>query len=245
MGLSPSESKRYARHIVLKGVGGQGQQKLKNAKVLVVGAGGLGSPVIAYLAAAGIGTIGVADDDTVSLSNLQRQILHRTVDEGVAKVESAKRFVGALNDAITLVPHQMRLTSDNARAVITEYDIIVDGSDTLGTRRDVAAAAEAEEKILVTGGVSMFDGQLSVLAPHLDATNPRFADLFPDNPDASSLPTCEQIGVLGAVTGVIGTLMAMEVIKLITGVGTPLIGRLLMYDGRDAKFTEMRYGRNP
>lgn len=244
MGLSAEESRRYARHIVLKGVGGAGQQKLKNAKVLVVGAGGLGSPVIAYLAAAGVGTIGVLDDDEVSLSNLQRQVLHRTTDTGTSKVESAARFVGDLNTHVVLVPHQVRLTEANAGELMEDYDIIVDGSDSFGTRRNVAMAAERTGKTLVTGGVSMFDGQLTVIAPHPEAANPRFCDLYPDQPSADSLPTCEQVGVIGAVTGVIGTLMAMEVIKLITGVGEPLIGRLLMYDGRDAKFTEMRYGRS-
>jgi molybdopterin/thiamine biosynthesis adenylyltransferase len=247
MALSREESARYARHIVLKDIGGAGQQKLKGAKVLVVGAGGLGSPVIAYLAAAGVGTIGIADDDAVSLSNLQRQIIHGESGVGEQKTQSAARFASGLNSHIDIVTHDLRLNSDNAPAVFADYDIIIDGSDTFETRREMAGAAEKAQKILVSGGVSMFDGSVTVLAPHLAGAdgepNPGFDDLFPDMPDHPDLPACEQVGVLGAVTGVIGTLMAMEAIKLITGVGKPLIGRLLLYDGRAAKFTEMRYAR--
>ena len=235
--FSLDETRRYARHLVLRGIGGSGQQKLKAARVLVVGAGGLGSPVIAYLGAAGIGTIGVVDDDTVGVSNLQRQMIHRTSDVGRAKAESAGDFVGALNPHVTVVPHKTRLDANNAPALIADYDIVIDGTDNFPTRAVTADAVRAAGKILVSGAVSMFDGQVTVFAPG----GPQFTDLYPVTPDAEDLPSCEAVGVLGAVTGVIGTLMAMEAIKIITGTGEPLIGRLLIYDGRGARFTEVAY----
>jgi molybdopterin/thiamine biosynthesis adenylyltransferase len=240
--LSPQETRRYARHLVLRGIGGTGQQRLKAARVLVIGAGGLGSPVIAYLAAAGVGTIGAVDDDVVSLSNLQRQIVHTSADIGSLKVESAAAFVSAINDGVRFVPHAVRLDAGNGAGLLDDYDLIIDGSDNFGTRLAVATAAETAGKTLVSGAVSMFDGQVTVFAPHLGG-NPRFSDLYPDTPDEADLPSCEAVGVLGAVTGVIGTLMAMEAIKLITGAGEPLIGRLLLYDGRAARFTELKYRR--
>jgi molybdopterin-synthase adenylyltransferase len=236
MALSPEETRRYARHLVLKGVGGEGQQRLKAAKVLVIGAGGLGAPVIAYLAAAGVGTIGVVDDDTISLSNLQRQIIHTSAGQGTPKVESAKLFVAGLNPFVAIVPHQLRLTADNV-AIVSGYDLVLDGTDNFTTRKIAADACAAAGKPLVSGAVSMFDGQVTVFSPG----GPQFADLYPQSPDEVDLPACEVVGVLGAVTGVIGTLMAMEAIKLITGLGDPLIGRLLLYDGRAAKFTELAY----
>ncbi len=235
--LSPEETRRYSRHIVLRGVGGEGQQKLKTARVLVIGAGGLGSPVIAYLAAAGVGTLGVVDHDTVSMSNLQRQMIHRTEAVGQAKVESAGQFVTALNPFVSLVGHAERLEAANAGRLIAAYDLVIDGTDNFDTRRIVAEAAEAAAKPLVSGAVSMFDGQVTVFLPG----HRRFRDLYPDTPDAEDLPACEVVGVLGAVTGVIGTLMAMEAIKLIVGLGEPLVDRLLLYDGRDARFTELSY----
>jgi molybdopterin/thiamine biosynthesis adenylyltransferase len=243
--LTAEETRRYARHLVLKGMGGQGQQKLKAARVLVVGAGGLGSPAIAYLAAAGIGTLGVVDDDTVSLSNLQRQLVHRTESIGRLKTESAGDFVAAINPYVTFVPHTLRLDAENAGAVLAGYDLVLDGTDNVETRLAVADAAEKACIALVSGAVSMFDGQVTVFAPHLPRSdgrpNPGFRDLYPQTPEAADLPSCEAVGVLGPVTGVIGTLMAMEAIKLITGTGEPLTGRLLLYDGRAARFTELRY----
>ncbi len=235
--LSADETKRYARHLVLRGIGGEGQQKLKAARVLVVGAGGLGSPVIAYLAAAGVGTIGVADDDVVSLSNLQRQIVHTTARDGLPKTDSAQQFISALNPHVTFEAVPTRINADNARRIVADYDVAIDGTDNFDTRRVVAEAAEQEAKPLVSGAVSMFDGQLTTFI----RTGPQFRDLYPDTPDAEDLPSCEVVGVLGAVTGVIGTLMAMEAIKLITGLGEPLVGRLLLYDGRAARFTELSY----
>jgi len=245
--LTPEESRRYARHIVLKGIGGPGQQRLKAARVLVVGAGGLGSPAIAYLAAAGVGTIGVADDDVVSISNLQRQVIHTTQGVGQLKTESAERFARSLNPEVDINLHNLRLDETNAQNLIRGYDLVVDGTDSFSSRLKVSDAAHKTGKTLISGGVSMYDGHLTVIAPHLPGAdgmpNPRFRDLYPEVPEQPDLPACEETGVLGAVTGVIGTLMAMEVIKLITWIGEPLIGRLLIYDGREAKFSEMAYSR--
>ncbi len=235
--LNPDEIRRYARHIVLRGVGGDGQQKLKAARVLVVGAGGLGSPAIAYLAAAGVGTLGVVDHDTVSISNLQRQVIHQSAGVGLPKAESARAFVAGLNDHVAFVSHAERITADNAGRLMAGYDLVLDGTDNFGTRAVTATAAAAAGLPLVSGAVSMFDGQVTVFAPG----GPQFTDLYPETPDEADLPACEVVGVLGAVTGVIGTLMAMEAIKLITGVGDPLVGRLLLYDGRAARFDEMTY----
>jgi molybdopterin/thiamine biosynthesis adenylyltransferase len=235
--LSPEETRRYARHLVLKGMGGSGQQALKAARVLVVGAGGLGSPAIAYLASAGIGTLGIVDNDHVSLSNLQRQVIHTTSGIGDSKADSAVRFAQALNPHVTVVPHRERLEASNAATILTAYDLILDGTDNLATRRAVAAAAEAMGVPLISGAVSMFDGQVTIFAPG----GPRFADLYPDEADDDDLPSCEATGILGALTGVIGTLMAMEAIKLITGIGDPLIGRVLTYDGKGGRFSEFSY----
>ena len=237
MPLSPAETKRYARHLVLKDVGGAGQQKLKAARVLVVGAGGLGSPVIAYLAGAGIGTMGVVDGDVVGLSNLQRQIIHRTQDEGIGKARNASTFVGALNPNVRVIPHAIRLDASNADTLVADYDVVLDGTDNFETRRLVADACERASRPLVSGAVSMWDGQVTVFLPG----GRHFADLYPVTPSAEDLPSCEVVGVMGPITGVIGTLMAMEAIKLIPGAGEPLAGRLLLYDGRSARFTELDY----
>lgn len=237
MSLSADETRRYARHLVLKDIGGAGQQKLKAARVAVIGAGGLGSPVIAYLAAAGVGTIGVVDNDQVSISNLQRQIVHRTEDVGVGKAANAGRFVAAMNPYVSVVAHDARLTADNARELLAGYELVIDGTDNFDTRRVVAEACEALGLPLVSGAVSMWDGQVTVFLPG----GKRFADLYPVTPDAEDVPSCEAVGVLGAVTGVIGTLMAMEAIKWITGAGDVLAGRLMLYDGRAARFTELEY----
>jgi molybdopterin/thiamine biosynthesis adenylyltransferase len=237
MSLSADETRRYARHLVLKDIGGAGQQKLKAARVVVIGAGGLGSPVIAYLAAAGIGTIGVVDNDIVSISNLQRQIVHRTDDVGVGTATNAGRFVAAMNPYVSVVPHEARLDAGNAGDVLAGYELVIDGTDNFETRRLVAEAAGFLGLPLVSGAVSMWDGQVTVFLPG----GRRFADLYPVTPDAADVPSCEAVGVLGAVTGVIGTLMAMEAIKLIAGAGDVLAGRLLLYDGRAARFTELEY----
>jgi molybdopterin/thiamine biosynthesis adenylyltransferase len=237
MSLSPDETRRYARHLVLKDIGGAGQQKLKAARVAVIGAGGLGSPVIAYLAAAGVGTIGVVDNDSVSISNLQRQIVHRTEDVGVGKAANAGRFVAAMNPHVNVVPHEARLDMSNAGELLAGYELVIDGTDNFETRRVVAEAAAGLGLPLVSGAVSMWDGQVTVFLPG----GRTFADLYPVTPDAADVPSCEAVGVLGAVTGVIGTLMAMEAIKMITGAGDVLAGRLMLYDGRAARFTELEF----
>lgn len=237
MTLSPDEARRYARHLVLKDIGGAGQQRLKAARVVVIGAGGLGSPVIAYLAAAGVGTISVVDNDRVSLSNLQRQIVHRTQDDGAAKAASAARFAADLNPNARVVPVEQRLNHSNAVELLDRHDVVIDGTDDFAARQAIAEAAQTLGLPLVSGAVSMWDGQVTVFAPG----GKRFGDLYPVTPSPEDLPSCEAVGVLGPVTGVIGTLMAMEAIKLITGAGEPLIGRLLLYDGRAAKFSEFAY----
>lgn len=244
--LSEDEIRRYQRHIVLKGLGAPGQNRLKAAKVLVVGAGGLGSPVIEYLAAAGVGTLSIADGDKVSLSNLQRQIIHRTDGVGSFKVDSAAEFVSALNPHVAvIVSREMISDPDGAATLVGAHDVVVDGTDTFATRKLIARAAEICQVPLVSGAVSMFDGQVTVFAPHLEISEgrkaPGFSDLYPKDPEVDALPRCEDVGILGAVTGVVGTLMAMEAIKLITGLGEPLLGRLMIYDSRNAKFSEIRY----
>lgn len=237
--LSPEETQRYARHLVLKGFGGAAQQKLKAARILVVGAGGLGSPVIAYLAAAGIGRLSIIDPDTVSLSNLQRQVVHTSAGIGQGKAESAGSFAAALNPHVMLDLHEAAITETNASALVAQADAVLDGTDNLRTRRLVAAAAESQRKPLVSGAVSMFSGQVTVFAPHLGG--PTHSALYPDEASDDALPSCELNGILGPVTGVIGTLMAMEAIKLVTGLGEPLVGRLALYDAREARFTELAY----
>jgi Dinucleotide-utilizing enzymes involved in molybdopterin and thiamine biosynthesis family 2 len=245
--LSGDELTRYARHIVLREIGGPGQARLKAARVLVVGAGGLGSPVLAYLAAAGVGTLGIADDDTVSLSNLQRQIVHDTEHVGMAKTASAAAAIRRLNPHVHVVEHAVRIDRDNAIDLITGYDLVVDGSDSFETRYVLAEAAEACRVPLVLAAVGRFDGSVTVLMPYAadeaGNPNPRLVDLFPAAPPPGTVPSCEEAGILGALTGVIGTLQAMEAIKLITGTGEPLVGRLLLYDGLSAHFDTIRYRR--
>ncbi|ASY71129.1 molybdopterin-synthase adenylyltransferase MoeB [Sinorhizobium fredii] len=245
--LDSSEIARYARHIVLPEIGGAGQQKLKAARVLVIGAGGLGAPVLQYLAAAGVGRIGIVDDDVVSLSNLQRQVIHATSDIGRSKVESAAAAIADLNPHVAIAPHAQRLAAENAEAMFRQYDLVVDGSDNFETRYLAADAAEAARIPLVTGAVGRFDGSVTVLKPYeTDADghpNPSYRDLFPTPPPPGAVPTCAEAGVVGALTGVIGTLQAMETIKLIAGIGEPLVGRLLLYDGLAAAFNTIRYRR--
>lgn len=203
--------------------------------MLVVGAGGLGSPVIAYLAGAGVGTLGIVDHDAVSVSNLQRQIIHTQI--GLNKAQSAAQFARGLNPHVHVVVHPERLEASNGQALLDGYDLVLDGTDNLTTRRVVAQAATRLGMPLVSGAVSMFDGQVTVFAP----SGPTFDAIYPAEADDSDLPSCEATGILGPLTGVIGTLMAMEAIKLITGIGTPLIGRVLTYDGKDARFSEFTY----
>ncbi len=245
--LSTEELERYARHIILPEIGGSGQQKLKRARVLVVGAGGLGAPLLQYLAAAGVGTIGIVDDDIVSLSNLQRQIIHNTSAVGIAKTGSAADAIRRLNPNVHVETHETRLDAGNARKLVAEFDIVVDGSDNFETRYVVADSCEAERRPLVHAAVGRFDGSLTVLKPFENGRdgqpNPSYRDLFPDAPPEGLVPSCAEAGIVGALTGVMGTLQAMEVIKLITGIGEPLVGRLLLYDGLAARFDTVRYKR--
>ncbi|MQW89222.1 molybdopterin-synthase adenylyltransferase MoeB [Sinorhizobium saheli] len=245
--LAADEIARYARHIVLPEIGGPGQQRLKAARVLVIGAGGLGAPALQYLAAAGVGTLGIVDDDTVSLSNLQRQVIHATRDIGRPKVESAAAAIDALNPHVQVVTHAVRLGADNAEAIFKAYDLVVDGSDNFETRYLAADTAETAAVPLVTGAVGRFDGSLTVLKPYeTDAEghpNPSYRDLFPSPPPPGAVPSCAEAGIIGALTGVIGTLQAMEAIKLVTGIGEPLVGRLLLYDALTCQFNTIRYRR--
>ena len=245
--LSDEELERYARHIVLPEIGGAGQQKLKRARVLVIGAGGLGAPILAYLSAAGVGTLGIVDNDTVSLSNLQRQVIHDSASVGAAKVESARAAIGRINPHVAVEPHALRLDTTNAAGLVSRYDIVADGTDNFDTRYAVADACERIGKPLVTAAVGRFDGTLTVLKPFETGPdgeqNPGYRDLFPEPPPPGLVPSCAVAGVIGALTGVMGTLQAMEVIKLITGIGEPLVGRLLMYDALAARFDTIRYGR--
>jgi molybdopterin/thiamine biosynthesis adenylyltransferase len=245
--LSDSELERYARHIVLAEIGGAGQQELKRARVLVIGAGGLGAPVLQYLAAAGIGTLGIVEDDTVSLSNLQRQVIHDTETVGHSKGESAKSAIMRINPNVGVELHSLRLSPENARELVSGYDVVVDGSDNFDTRYAVADACEAEKKPLVHAAVGRFDGSITVLMPFEKGDggvlNPSYRDLFPEPPPPDLVPSCAEAGVVGALTGVMGTLQAMEVIKLVTGIGEPLVGRLLLYDALAARFDTVRYKR--
>ena len=246
MALSGEEIERYARHIVLHGVGGPGQQKLRAARALVIGAGGLGSPVIQYLAAAGFGEIGVVDDDIVSLSNLQRQILHGTPDIGRLKVESARDAIARLNPHVRVAPHATRMTAENARALTRGHDIVIDGSDNFETRYVVSDACFHQKLPLVMGAVGEFDGSLTTLRPFEAAAdgkpNPTYRCLFPEPPPAGAIPACAEAGVLGALTGVVGSLMALEAVREIVGFGEGLVGRLLMIDTRYMRFETVTYG---
>ena len=246
MALNPDEIDRYARHLVLRDVGGPGQAKLKAARVLVIGAGGLGAPLIQYLAAAGVGTIGIVDDDTVSLSNLQRQVIHGTPEMGMLKVESATAAVARLNPHVAVEAHAIRITPDNARSLVRAYDLVADGSDNFETRYAVSDACFHEGKPLVTAALGQFDGSLTTIRAHEQGTdgapNPTYRCLFPSPPPPGAIPTCAEAGVLGALAGVMGSLMAMEAIREIVGFGEGLVGRLLIVDARGMRFDVMRYG---
>ena len=246
MALSPEEIERYARHIVLRDVGGPGQAKLGAARVLVIGAGGLGSPLLQYLAAAGIGTLGILDDDTVSLSNLQRQVRHGTPDLRRPKVESARDAVRRLNPHVAVAAHPMRLTQENAREIVVGYDVVADGSDNFETRYAVSDACFHEGRPLVTAALGQFDASLTTIRAHERGPdgrpNPTYRCLFPDRPPPGSVPTCAEAGILGALAGIMGAMMALEVIREIVGFGEGLVGRLLMVDALSMRFETLRYG---
>jgi adenylyltransferase/sulfurtransferase len=232
---------RYARHILLPEVGGVGQSKLLAAKILVIGAGGLGSPLILYLAAAGVGTIGVVDDDHVELSNLQRQILHGTEAVGSLKVESARHTVASINPEVRLVPHPVRLTADNVDALLADYDLVADGSDNFATRLLVNDAARAGGKTLVSAAVLRFEGQIATYRPD----GPCYRCLYPGDLSPDDQPNCGQTGVFGAMAGVMGSLQALEVLKEILGIGDSLSGSLLLVDGLSSAFRKVRLPRDP
>lgn len=247
--LSAEELERYARHIVLHDVGGPGQARLKAARVLVIGAGGLGAPALMYLAAAGVGTLGVVDDDIVSLSNLQRQVIHGTKDVDRLKVDSAADAVHALNPHVKVQTHAVRITAENALELIGGYDIVADGSDNFATRYLVSDACFLAKKPLVAGALGVFDGSLTTLRPHernADGEwNPTYRCLFPEAPPPGTVPTCESAGIIGALAGVLGTMQALEVIREIVGFGEGLVGRFLMVDARAMRFETLRYTRDP
>lgn len=249
MALSPDEIDRYARHLVLHEVGGPGQNKLKDARVLVVGAGGLGAPLLYYLAAAGIGTIGIVDHDTVSLSNLQRQIIHTTARVGIPKTSSARETMQGLNPHVHVVEHAHRITADNALEIVSHYDIVADGCDNFPTRYLVSDACYFAKKTLVTAAVGQFDGQLSTFKPHEHSPDgtpwPTYRCLMGDLPPRGLFPACEEAGILGALPGILGSMQAMEVIKEILGIGESLAGRLLMYDALATRFYETKLAWNP
>ncbi len=247
--LTAEEIERYARHLVLREIGGPGQQKLRGARVLVIGAGGLGAPLLQYLAAAGLGTLGIVDDDDVSLSNLQRQVIHGVAEIGQPKVESAAGAIARLNPNVTVKTHRLRIDADNARGLVGGYDIVADGSDNFATRYIVSDACFHEKKPLVTAAVGGFDASLTTLRPfETDGDgrpNPTYRCLFPSPPPPGSVPACEEAGVLGALTGVLGAMMALEVVREIVGFGEGLVGRLLLIDARAMRFETIRYAYDP
>lgn len=247
--LTPDEVQRFKRHLVLRDVGAPGQQKLKAAKVLVIGAGGLGSPVLLYLAAAGVGTLGVIDDDTVSIDNLQRQIAHGTPDAGRSKVESAAAAIARINPLVQVETHAERLTAANAVDLIARYDIVADGSDNFATRYLVADACYFAKKPLVYAALGSLDGYVSVFKPFERTRSgeplPTLRCLFPQAPPAGLVANCSEVGVLGPVAGVIGTLQATEVVKEILGLGESLAGRLLIYDALASRFETVTVAYDP
>ena len=238
MGFSDDEVERYARHLVLREIGGQGQQKLKAARVLLVGAGGLGAPAALYLAAAGVGTLGLADPDTVSLSNLQRQVLYQTADVGQSKVEVAAERLSAINPHVTVQTHPVWLDEANAGDLVAQYDLVLDGTDDFKTRFAVSDACVRHGKTLVSGALGRWTGQVGVFQGQ-----PCYRCLVPEVPPDAE--TCSRVGVVGALAGVIGSMMALEAVKLITGAGQALAGRLLIYDALAAETRTVRIGADP
>ena len=243
MELSAEQLRRYARHVILPEVGMAGQKKICAASVLCVGAGGLGSPLASYLAAAGVGRIGIVDFDVVDESNLQRQILHGTENVGRLKTESARERLQSLNPGITIELHPFKLTSENALDLVARYDIVVDGTDNFPTRYLVNDACVLSGKPNVYGSIFRFEGQASVFAPRLGG--PCYRCLFPEPPPPGSVPSCAEGGVLGVLPGVIGTIQATEILKLILGIGTTLLNRLLLFDALEMKFRELKLRRDP
>jgi molybdopterin/thiamine biosynthesis adenylyltransferase len=243
MRFSEEQIERYSRQMILPGVGGRGQRKLAEAKVFMMGAGGLGSPAALYLAAAGVGTIGLADSDRVELNNLQRQILHRTADVGLPKVESGKRTLAALNPEVDVKTYHERITAANIRRIVREYDLVLDGSDNFPTRFLVNDTCFLEKKTLISGAILRFDGQLSTYKPH--AGGPCYRCLFPEPPPSGAVPSCQEAGILGAVAGLIGLMQANEALKEILGIGQSMAGRFLLFNALNLSFHEVQIARNP
>ncbi|MBI3394088.1 MAG: molybdopterin-synthase adenylyltransferase MoeB [Nitrospirae bacterium] len=240
--LNDDQVKRYSRHILLPEVGGKGQRKLLEGRVLVIGTGGLGAPVSFYLAAAGVGTIGLVDGDTVEVSNLQRQIIHFTHDIGKHKTDSAREKMEALNPDIKVAVHKTRVSSENILSIIADYDVVVDGSDNFPTRYLVNDACVLSGKPLSHGGIFRFDGQVTTIVP---GKGPCYRCLFPEPPPPGLVPSCQEAGILGVVAGTIGVAQATEVLKLLIGIGDPLIGRLLVYNALEMKFRTVKVPKNP
>jgi molybdopterin/thiamine biosynthesis adenylyltransferase len=243
--LGEEQIRRYARHILLPEIGGIGQEALLRARVLAIGAGGLGSPLLLYLAAAGVGTIGIVDDDRVDLSNLQRQIVHDTASIGLGKVDSAAARLAAINPGIAIERHALRLTAANALAIVGAYDLVVDGSDNFATRYLVNDACYLAGRTLVVAAMLRFDAQLSTFKAHLGPPHPCYRCIFPEPPPAGTVPSCGEAGVLGALPGAIGSMQAIETVKEILGIGDSLSGRLLLYDALAATLAEVRVERDP
>lgn len=242
MAFTEEQLVRYSRHIILSEVGGKGQKKLGQARVLIIGAGGLGSPIALYLAAAGIGKIGIIDADTVDLTNLQRQILHHTKDVGRPKVDSAAEKIKDLNPDVDVVTYQKYLDAENALEVYADYDYVIDGTDNFPAKFLINDAAFFSKKPLIHGGILRFDGQLFTIIPGKSAC---YRCIFPELPPEGVVPSCQEAGVLGALAGLIGTLQATEVIKLILGIGNPLTNRILAYHGLETLFREIKIKKNP
>ncbi|MFJ4026457.1 molybdopterin-synthase adenylyltransferase MoeB [Paenarthrobacter sp. NPDC089989] len=241
-GLSPAEVERYSRHLIIPEIGAVGQRRLKNAKVLVIGAGGLGSPALLYLAAAGVGTLGIIDDDVVDLSNLQRQVIHGVKDVGIPKIESARNAIAELNPLVKVVLHNDRLDSSNALDLFAQYDLILDGADNFATRYLVNDAAAILGKPYVWGSIFRFDGQVSVFwGEH----GPTYRDLYPEAPPAGSVPSCGEGGVFGMLCAAVGSLMVTEAVKLITGVGRSLLGRVALFDALGGSWREIKVSKDP
>jgi sulfur-carrier protein adenylyltransferase/sulfurtransferase len=241
-GLTPEQRDRYSRHTLLPEVGVDGQLKMLNAKVLLIGAGGLGAPTALYLAAAGIGTIGLVDDDVVDASNLQRQVIHNTERIGTPKTESARATIEALNPDVDVIEHRTRLDASNIIDVLSGYDVIVDGADNFPTRYLLNDASVRLRKPVVSASILSFDGQISTFVPY---EGPCYRCLYPTPPPAELAPSCSANGVLGVMAGTMGTLQANEVLKLVIGIGEPLVGRLLLYEALGTRFTELKVRRDP
>ena len=239
--LTPEQVKRYSRHIIMPQIGSRGQRKLMDAKVLVIGAGGLGGPAALYLALAGVGTIGIVDFDVVELSNLQRQVLHNTETVGMPKVLSAAQTLKRYNPEVTVVTHEVAITSENAMELIAGYDLVVNGADNFATRYLVNDATYLSGKPLVDGSILIFDGQVTTFIPGRGC----YRCLFPEPPPPGMVPNCAEAGVLGALTGTVGSIQATEVVKVILDIGEPLVGRLLLIDALTMEFRSVRTRRDP